>query len=312
MIIFAAVLVLIAVGIMITTGICIANFKDAPGGQGKIKLTKMVRNIGMMVVVLILLVSTFSNSIVILDQTESAIVKTWGTVTGTLPSGFNMINPFVDTITKYDMKVQSEILEFASYTKDAQAVDIIVEIQYELPRDRITEVVNFGTYDALKSKLRNVVEERIKVVTSRKSAMVLVDTRANLSPEAAEEVRDLETTFPIKFTSVIVKDVSFSDAFEASVEQKMTAEQEALKAEQQKKKDIIDAERNREVAVINAEAATAAAEGEARAMQIRREALAAMPETYIQELWIGKWDGKLPTYMTGDGQALMIAPNMGE
>jgi len=309
MIVFAVVMVFIAIGIIVVAGVCTTNYK---GDQDRAKMVKLVRNISMIVIAGILVVSTCFRAVVILDQTESAVVKRLGTVTGTLPSGFNLINPFVDTVTKYDMKVQSEVLEFASYTKDAQAVDIIVEIQYELPRDRIIEVINFGSYDALKSKLRNVVEERIKVVTSRKSAMVLVDTRANLSPEAAEEVRDLETTFPIKFTSVIVKDVSFSDAFEASVEQKMTAEQEALKAEQQKKKDIIDAERNREVAIVNAEAAVAAAEGEAAAMQIRREALAAMPETYIQELWIAKWDGKLPTYMTGDGQAMMIAPGLGE
>ena len=49
--------------------------------------------------------------------------------------------------------------------------------------------------------------------------------------------------------------LDFSDAFEASVEAKMTAEQDALRAEQEKKTAVVKAEQAKEVAAIEAEAA---------------------------------------------------------
>ena len=261
------------------------------------------------------------SSITIIDQTEVGVIRTFGEITGTIDSGLNFINPLINKVTTYDTKVRSVEMIFASYTKDAQPIDVIVEVQYDLPRDRVMTVASsFGTYEVLEAKLRNVVEERIKVVLSRQSAMSLMETRADLSSDAYIEVSNLSTDFPIHFTSVIVKDVAFSDAFEQSVEAKMTAEQAALKAEQDKKTAVIEAQRDKEVAVTSAEARAAQAElnkqtaitnaeGEAEALRILREALEAMPDTYIQQMYLEKWNGNLPQIVTGDSN-LMITPNL--
>lgn len=261
---------------------------------------------------ILMVIILFFGSMLTIDQTEVGVVKTFGQITGTLPSGINFVNPLTDTVTKYDTKVRSATLTFASYTKDAQPIDVVVEVQYNLTQDSIMSVASsYGAYEVLEAKLLNVIEERIKVVLSRKSATGLMETRADLSHEGYSEVSDLSTTFPIHFTSVIVKDVAFSDAFEASVEAKMTAEQAALKAEQDKKTAIINAEKAKEVARIEAEGKVLTAQGEADSMMITKEALEAMPEAYIEQLWLQRWDGKLPQIMT-DGSNLMITPNLGE
>ena len=140
--------------------------------------------------------------------------------------------------------------------------------------------------------------------------MPLLENRSNLSTEVAEEVKTIENLFHVTFTSVIVKDIDFSDAFEASVEAKMTAEQAALKAEQDKKTAIIQAEQKKEVAAINAEAAIAQAKGEAEALEITRQALQNMPDTWIQQLYLEKWDGKLPTFMTSDNAGIFLNPQI--
>ena len=101
----------------------------------------------------------------------------------------------------------------------------------------------------------------------------------------------------------------FSDAFEASVEAKMTAEQNALKAEQDKRTAVIKAEQQKEVTAIEAEAAIARAKGEAEALEITRQALQNMPDTWIAQQYLEKWDGVLPQIMS-DGANLMITPNM--
>lgn len=114
----------------------------------------------------------------------------------------------------------------------------------------------------------------------------------------------------MNFTQVVVKDIDFSDAFEQAVEAKMQAEQNALRAENEKQEAITRAEQEREVARVEAEAAVLAAEGEARALEITREALENMPDTWIAQQYLEKWDGKLPQFITGDGTSVMLTPDL--
>ena len=89
----------------------------------------------------------------------------------------------------------------------------------------------------------------------------------------------------------------------------MKAEQDALKAEQEKRTAVVRAQQDKEVAEIQAQAAIAQAQGEAEAIRIVREALIDMPEAYIQQLWIDKWDGKLPTVQAGESSSVIVNPN---
>lgn len=91
---------------------------------------------------------------------------------------------------------------------------------------------------------------------------------------------------------------------------KMTAEQDALRAEQEKKTAVVKAEQEAEVAAIEAEAAIARAQGEAEAMRITREALQNMPDAYIQQMWIEKWNGELPAVQAGDSASVIVNPGL--
>lgn len=211
------------------------------------------------------------------------------------------------------MRVHVREAQFASYTKDAQPVTAAIEYQYELLPGSVRDVAQqFGTYEILETKLAAVVEERAKIVFSRYSAMPLLENRSTLSAQVRDEVALLEENFPVHFTSVVIKDIDFSDAFEAAVEAKMQAEQNALRAENEKKEAITRAEQAREVAAINAEAAVAAAEGEAKALEITRQALENMPDTWVAQQYLEKWDGKLPKIVTGGSSNIMLTPNLGD
>lgn len=259
--------------------------------------------------VLLWLIMMLVSGFCIVDQTEVAVVKTFGQLSGSMGSGPHLVNPLTQTVTKYDLTVHVQTRDFASYSKDAQPMTASTEFQYNLePSAALRVAQEYGSYEALETKLGNVVEERIKIVIARYSAMTLLEDRSTLSAQCYTEVKNLEETFPVHFTSVIIRDVDFSDAFEASVEAKMQAEQDALRAEEQARQAVIEANRDREVAAIEAEAAIAAARGEAEAMNIIREALENMPEAYIWQLYLETWDGKLPQFVT-DGTGLMLAPN---
>lgn len=247
----------------------------------------------------------------IVDETEVGVVKTFGEVSGTIDSGLNFINPLTQTVSMYDLRIHIRDAEFASYTKDAQPLTASIEYQYALNAACAEDVAReYGSYEIMETKLGNLVEEKAKIVFARYSAMTLLENRSDLSMEVANEVESLEELFDVSFTTVIVKDIDFSDAFEASVEAKMTAEQAALKAEQDKKTAVIQAEQKKEVAEIEAEAAIATAKGEAEALEITRQALENMPDTWIQQQYLEKWDGVLPAVMAGDGTGIWLNPDI--
>lgn len=321
MLIFAIFLVLIALTAFITCSIVggtakkkAAETKDDWECRSYTKVVKSVTRvkwiatIGALVILIIVLVI---GGVRVVDETEVGVVKTFGEISGTVDSGLNFINPLTQKVTMYDLRVHVRESSFASYTKDAQPLTAAIEYQYALNPAFAEDVAReYGSYEILETKLSNIVEERAKIVFAHYSAMPLLENRSNLSTEVAEEVKTIENLFHVTFTSVVVKDIDFSDAFEASVEAKMTAEQAALKAEQDKKTAIIQAEQKKEVAAITAEAAIAQAKGEAEALEITRQALQNMPDTWVQQLWIEKWDGKLPTTQAGSDAAIIVNPNM--
>ena len=286
-----------------------AKNEENKRAERKFKMLRMVVP-GAFIVVMILCLTI--GGIRIIDSTEIGVVRTFGQINREISAGLNIINPISDSVEKYDLRIHVRTAEFASYTKDAQPVNATVDYQYKLRPGEVMDVAKeYGTYEILETKLAGVVEEKVKSVFANFSAMPLLERRSTLSAEVLDSLRDLEDLYHITFTAAVVNNIDFSDAFEASVEAKMTAEQDALRAEQEKKSAIVKAEQAKEVAAINAEAAIAQAEGEAKAMQIIREALQNMPEAYIQQLWIEKWDGKLPTYAVSDSTGLMISSPVG-
>lgn len=259
------------------------------------------------------LIGTLIGGIRIMDQTEIGIVKTFGRIDHTISGGLNFVNPVSDTVEIMDLKVHVREAAFASYTKDAQPLTATIEYQYEpLAAEAMRIVSQYGSYEIMETKLCAAVEERAKIVFARYGAMTLLENRSTLSAQVQEEVKELEELFPVNFTQVVVKDIDFSDAFEAAVEAKMQAEQNALRAENEKQEAITRAEQEREVARVEAEAMVLTAQGEADALAITREALENMPDTWIAQQYLEKWDGKLPTYMMGDNgnTSIMLTPDM--
>lgn len=325
MLIFMVMLLILAVAIFTITTLSIkstkkklATFSDdrdyryeKTSTQHTLSVLNKVRWIGTGVIVLVMVASLLFGGIKIVDETEIGVVKTFGTISGTIDSGLKFVNPLTQTVSMYDLRVHVKDASFASYTKDAQPLTASIEYQYALNASGAADVAReYGNYETMETKLNNVVEEKAKIVFARYSAMTLLENRSVLSAELAVELESLTDMFDVSFTTVVIKDIDFSDAFEASVEAKMTAEQAALKAEQDKKTAIVKAEQEKEVAVIKAEAAIAEAEGEARALEITRQALENMPDSWIQQQYLEKWDGKLPSVMAGDSTGLWLNPEI--
>ena len=156
----------------------------------------------------------------------------------------------------------------------------------------------------------------MKSVLSQKQAMVIIETRKDVSPDVEVAIRNAITNdYFVNIVSVVLTDISFTDAFEQTVENKMIAEQEKLKAEYEKQRQIIQAEAELEVAKkkaqeqvekarAEAESIELKAEAEAQALAILQETWNSIPEeireTILREKAISVWNGELPKTLVGD------------
>lgn len=156
------------------------------------------------------------------------------------------------------------------------------------------------------------IEENI-IRPKVKSALAL--TVSNFSPievysNKRQDIQDLVQKklagelqpYKLHLDQVDIREVFYNPEYENAINQKKLAEQEVLRMEQvtrQKEEGLKQANIDKEIAIQKAQ-------GEAEALKIKGTSINANPKI-IQLQWIDKWDGKLPTYMLGSGQGIMLS-----
>jgi regulator of protease activity HflC (stomatin/prohibitin superfamily) len=251
-----------------------------------------------------------------IDTGEAAVVKVWGEAKEIKGEGLNFDSWISTRYVKYDLKTQEVKSEISAYSQDAQSMTANLTVQFRVQSDKLLEInKEYGELDVLTERIKAISEEKTKVVLASCSAMSLIETRSGLSAKVDEALKGVVGQYYIDITMVAVTDITFSNAFEETVEDKMIAEQEKLKAEYEKEKAIIQAEQQLEVAKKEAEAQLekakkeadaieVKAEAEANALQIVKDAWDAIPDSVkqvmLQEMAIEKWNGELPYAMVGD------------
>jgi len=282
---------------------------------------------------------------------EVAVVKVWGDAKDVRTPGIHFDFWLSHNYTIYDAKVQQTIVKTQTYSNDGQTMDIEIVIQYQIQQENtLTIAKNYGGLEMLESRIETVAIEKMKSVLSQKAAMKIIETRSEVSSDVEKAIRAAITEdYCVNITTVVLTDISFTDAFEKTVEDKMIAEQEKLKAQYEKEKAIIQAEQALEVAKKEAEAKIAQADGDAKALEAmaaaqanalklksietarmlgfdiiedtsnpeiteykidftdKTEAEIKLISDYLKYIeYLEKWDGKLPTVMTGDNASILI------
>ena len=224
--------------------------------------------------VLAIVFVTVPFSIHTVDTGEVAVVKHLGEARNTREAGTHFDFWITETYQRYDVKVQNLEVTTAAYSKDAQTMDIQMTVHYQVRADKVIEVANrYGTLKTLENRITSVSIEKTKSTLSQYSAMEIIETRAQISPEVEQTVKNaIDENYFVDIVAVVLTNIDFSDKFEQTVEDKMIAEQEKLKAEYEKQKAIIEAEKELEVAKLEAEANIARAQGDAEAVRVRAQA----------------------------------------
>ena len=278
--------------------------------KGRLPKIPLIVSTAFLLLLFIVPASVFS-----IDTGEVGVIKVFGEAKDTVSPGIHFKLWISNTVERYDIKTREISLDFQAYSKDAQTVTAQLAVQYKIKPDKLLEVARqYGSVNALEERLKAVILERSKSVFSDKGAMLIVESRSALSGEIEQRVIPMMEQYYVTVTAVALADISFNDAFENAVEQKMVAEQEKLRAEYDKEKAIIKAEELLEVAEREAKAVIQRAQGDAEALEIMQNAWSALSpevkEAMLKQMFYEKWDGKLPGVMAGESLDLIYSiPN---
>jgi len=182
-------------------------------------------------------------------------------------------------------------------TKDLQSVNVKLAIVYKVEETAAIEVFrNYRDVDTLAWRILNpAVEEVFKAVAANHSAEELITKRTSVRDSVVKSLRAKVKDHNISILDVNVVNFRFAPSFAASVDEKVVAEQRALKARHEL--DRIKTEGESRVAAANAEAAATRVIAEAVKSQGGAE--------YVQLKWIEKWNGALPTHNLGNSQTML-------
>jgi regulator of protease activity HflC (stomatin/prohibitin superfamily) len=231
------------------------------------------------VVVVILLFAVFF-PFVIVDAGERAVVTRLGAYARNLAPGIHWVIPLIERSVKFEVRTQKEQTDASAASKDLQIVNTTVAVNYNLDPEKIGDLYVIVGPEYKSRIIDPAVQEVVKAVTARYTAEELLTKRALVTEEVQTQLVTRLSGNNITVTAVSIVNFNFSPSFNAAIEAKVTAEQNAL------------AEKNN----------LAAAQYQAQAIRVKSEA--ANNEKYIElqrleveRAAVEKWNGVLPTQM---------------
>jgi regulator of protease activity HflC (stomatin/prohibitin superfamily) len=266
----------------------------------KIKMTNRGL-VGTVVAVLVglILLTVVGGSFYTVDQGERGVILRNGAVVGTAEPGLGFKLPIVDSIREINVQTQARVYkDVMVYSRDQQNAGLQVSVNYRLASDKVEQIYSeFAGQDGIVSRLLDrQVPEEVKNVFGKFNAVTAIQERARLGMEIQEAIQKAASNPMLIVESVQVENIDFSDAYEKSIEQRMLAEVEVQKVQQNAEREKVQAE----IAVIQAKAQADAVklqgDAEAHAINARGRALRDNP-ALIELVQAEKWDGKLPTTM---------------
>lgn len=241
------------------------------------------------ILVLLIIFIVFFNPISIVGVGERGVKVTLGKVSPTSYSeGVHFVTPFISHIKNMDVKTQKNYIETSVYTKDIQQAKISYVLNYNLQPENAHKMYREVGTNYSDTILMPVVEGTIKDVIGKWNAQDLVANREKATKEILEKLQDHLASKYINVTDFQMTAISYSGVFEKAIENKVTAEQEALRA----KNKTVQIQEEAKQQLISAEA-------EAKSMSIRANALT-KNKALVEYEAVQKWDGKLPEYMMGN------------
>lgn len=301
--------------------------------------TKIIILIAAIVAIFALALGSFT----CVEPTEVGVVKTTGSISGTIPrgNGYTFKIPFIQSVTIIPLDPQKddftyEVGDDGAITKDMQTVGVSTSIIYVYNEDEAENFVRNYTESSLESFFKSNMKTSLKVVIGKYSIYDLTKETDKIAEEVKKLMEKKCAKFPITIQDVNISNWDWTDDFDNQIketmiktqkektakadveierainEKKVVSAQAQLQADSATYRNALNkAENELEISKKKAEALIVAAEAEAKAITAKNKAIAAN-YAIQQSAWkheetmarLEKWNGKMP-----GADANTITPN---
>lgn len=268
---------------------------------GRNQSSKGIGSTAIVVLVIAAILSTLGAGLVYVESTERGVVRTiraGGVRPDALQPGLHWIIPVIESVETYSISNQNYTMSVApnegqvqgddsirARTKDGQEVILDASVIYQVDPSKVVQlhIVWQNRYEA--GIVRPEARGAIRDAVSQYGVEEVVSTkREEMVQRITDELGESLSKNNLLLIDFVLRDIHFSEAYAAAVEQKQIAEQQAQQARLTVEQKKQEAEQARQVAQGQADAAVIAAQGAAEAQIIQAEAQAQANELIGQSL----------------------------
>lgn len=257
------------------------------------KIHKIVKYV-LLAIIVIFLIVTFFNSFKTIPTGFIGVKTRFGQVQDTmLNEGLNLKIPFIEKIVLMDCRTQKTEYTMEASSKDLQKIsNYKIAINYNITKDTANQLYKSVGVDYKNIIVEPAIQSVMKDSVANFTAEELITKRSEVAQFALDRLTEKFQNSGITLTGLDILDLSFSEEFDTAVEQKQIVEQETQKAQYELEKARVENQKKIENAQADAEVMAA------QNSQITDNYLR-LKEIENQKAMIEKWNGQLPTTMTG-------------
>lgn len=237
--------------------------------------------LGALALLLFILIIALFQSTATVSSGYIGIETTYGKVSGEMQPGFHFKIPFVETVTPMNVQVQKDQTDETAATSDIQNVTTTVALNYHLDHSQVDNIYVNLTPQYEGNYISPIISEAVKAATAKYTA-------EQLQTERPQVTNDIETTLVSKLQpkGIVVDQFSiinfaYSATFDQAIEQKQAAQQAAQQAQYDLQKAQLTAQAN-------------------------QTQDAALSPAILEQQAIARWDGKMPTTISGSSTIFSI------
>lgn len=248
--------------------------------------------------IVLLIIFLLLSTITIVPAGSRGVLLTWGKATETRSEGLNFKVPVMNDIIVMSVQTQKYEAKASAASKDLQDVSTSVALNYHLNPDSALAVYRDLSEHYADRIINPAVQESVKASTAGYTAEELITKRPVVKLAIDSMLAERLSKYGIIVDTISITEFQFSPDFTQAIEAKVTAQQQALKAENDLQRIKIEAEQR-----------VASARAEAEAYKLVNEQLKQNPAV-LQMEWIKRWSGILPTTIVGGDadKMMMVVP----
>ena len=246
-------------------------------------------------VAILILTILLTSSVGFVSSGYKGVVTRWGAVTGrVIDEGIYSVIPIADTVHQMSVQLLMHSADASAASKDLQEVKTKISLNFYPDPLAVATIYKTMRQDYVVRIIEPAIQEAVKASTAQFEAEKLITERSAVKEKMFLYIKQRLAQQNLIAESIQITDFDFSPTFKTAIEEKVTASQNALKAE-------------RDLARIKTEAQQKieSAKAETESLRMQKDQitpqLVELRKIEMQKFAIQKWNGVMPQTVTGNG-----------